>query len=81
MEDEQKATTIILENILLMKTFTKKTLAKSLGISRPTLDSRLAGKSNWKLLEVEEVNRLYKGKANIKYGKTYSLFKSRVDCT
>ncbi len=39
---------------------TKKQLAEELGISRPTLDSRLSGGTKWKKLEIRWVNILYK---------------------
>ena len=60
MEDSQATTTMLLENLLLIKRFTKKSLALRLGISRPTLDSRLQGKSKWKTLEIGAVEAIYK---------------------
>ena len=50
---EQNLTTIVAKKILSTTTFNKKTLAKELGISRPTLDSRLQGISEWKILEIK----------------------------
>ena len=53
--------------IILQKSVfqTKKDLAGELGISRPTLDKRLEGKSNWKRLEEKWINYLY-NQLNIK---------------
>lgn len=45
--------------VLLQKEFTKISFCKELGISRPTLDSRLEGKSKWKKLEHKWISLLY----------------------
>lgn len=42
----------------LLKTFTKKELSEQLGISRPTLDSRLVS-GLWKKLEEEKIKQLF----------------------
>ena len=42
----------------LLLTITKKELSEELGISRPTLDSRLEGKSKWKKLEEKWITQL-----------------------
>jgi DNA-binding Xre family transcriptional regulator len=42
---------------LLLLKYEKKELAEKLGISRPTLDSRLK-KGTWKKLEIEKINKL-----------------------
>lgn len=47
-------------NRLLNKGFTKVFLSTELGISRPTFDTRLQGKSNWKLLEQKRIKELSK---------------------
>ena len=46
-------------NLLLLKSFNKVSLSLEIGISRPTLDTRLQ-KDNWKLSEVLMVNQIYK---------------------
>ena len=46
-------------NQLLNKEWAKKDLAEELGISRPTLDTRLANDSVWKKLESKWINKLY----------------------
>jgi len=46
------------QKILNTGVFTKKTLSEELDISRPTLDSRLFGQSEWKKLEVNWINTL-----------------------
>ncbi len=46
-------------NILLLYAFNKVSLSKEIGISRPTLDTRL-DKNNWKKSEIEMVNKIYK---------------------
>lgn len=51
-------------NTLLLKEFNKVSLAKEIGISRPTLDTRLV-EHNWKVSETAMVNQLYK-----KYNET-----------
>lgn len=38
---------------------TKKALATELDITRPTLDSRMSGRSDWKKLEVKWINYIY----------------------
>lgn len=38
---------------------TKVALSEELGISRPTLDSRLSGNSEWKKLEIKTINSIY----------------------
>lgn len=42
---------------LLLLKYEKKELAQKLGISRPTLDSRLKN-GKWKKLEIEKINKL-----------------------
>lgn len=42
---------------LLLLKYEKKELAEKLGISRPTLDTRLE-KNNWKKLELEKLLKL-----------------------
>lgn len=42
---------------LLLLKYEKKELAKKLGISRPTLNTRLE-KNNWKKLEIEKLLKL-----------------------
>jgi DNA-binding Xre family transcriptional regulator len=42
---------------LLLLKYEKKELAEKLGISRPTLDSRLKN-GTWKKLEIEKINKL-----------------------
>jgi DNA-binding Xre family transcriptional regulator len=42
---------------LLLLKYEKKELAEKLGISRPTLDSRLKN-GNWKKLEIEKIIKL-----------------------
>ena len=42
----------------LLKTFTKKELSEQLGISRPTLDSRIVS-GRWKKLEEEKIKQLF----------------------
>ena len=44
---------------LLGYRFSKIELCKELGITRPTLDARLSGKSEWKVLEVKWISALY----------------------
>ena len=44
-------TTELVERLLGEEGITKKKLAKMLCMSRPTLDSRLSGRSEWKDLE------------------------------
>jgi hypothetical protein len=44
---------------LLGSGFNKKELSEELGISRPTLDSRLDSVSKWKKLEKNWINKLY----------------------
>lgn len=39
--------------------YDKKTLAEELDISRPTLDARLSGKSDWKRLEANWIKWEY----------------------
>ena len=39
--------------------FNKTSLSEELGISRPTLDTRLSGLSVWKKLENKWVSKLY----------------------
>jgi len=51
-------TTKQVKNLLLSQS--KGCLAKELGITRPTLDSRLSGKTKWKILEVKWINKLSK---------------------
>lgn len=43
---------------------TKKLLSQALGITRPTLDTRLKGESKWKRLEEFWINQTFK-KLNI----------------
>lgn len=43
---------------LLDKEHTKAELAKLLGLSRPTLDGRLAGKSKWNWEDVVKVSEI-----------------------
>ena len=56
----EKTTT---EKVLYILTYsvinTKKDLAEELGITRPTLDSRMSGKSEWKKLEIKWINHIY----------------------
>lgn len=52
----EKARAYILKN-------TKLELAEALGISRPTLDTRL-GKGNWKKLEISQIEKLTKNYSN-----------------
>lgn len=42
--------------------FNKVSLAKELGITRPTLDTRLNGSSEWKVLETKWIDILYNRK-------------------
>jgi DNA-binding Xre family transcriptional regulator len=42
---------------LLLLKYEKKELAQKLGMSRPTLDSRLKN-GKWKKLEIEKINKL-----------------------
>jgi hypothetical protein len=42
----------------LLDMTTKTALSNELGITRPTLDSRLLGESKWKVLEVKWINNL-----------------------
>lgn len=42
----------------LLQKMSKTDLAKELGISRPTLDSRLSGSTKWKVLEVKWISSL-----------------------
>jgi len=42
--------------------YTKMELSEELGVTRPTFDSRLKGKTKWKILEVKWINKLYKEK-------------------
>lgn len=60
--EEQKATTTVARKILSTTTFNKKTLANELGISRPTLDKRLDGISEWKKLEIKWLSTLLREK-------------------
>lgn len=46
-------------NNLLNREWAKKDLAEELGISRPTLDTRLANDSVWKKLESKWINKLH----------------------
>ena len=39
--------------LLSLGSYTKKELSEALDISRPTLDSRLSGKTNWRKLEIK----------------------------
>lgn len=43
----------------LLTIYTKLEFSEELGISRPTLDSRLIEKSKWKKLEISRINYLY----------------------
>jgi len=45
-------------NSLLLKSFNKVSLSLEIGISRPTLDTRLS-KDNWKPSEILMVNHIY----------------------
>ncbi len=45
--------------IISLGKFNKKELSEELGITRPTLDTRLSGDSEWKKLEIKWVNKLY----------------------
>ena len=45
--------------VLINNVMTKVELAEELGISRPTLNSRLSSKTNWKKLETKHINKLY----------------------
>jgi len=44
---------------LLTNGTTKKDLSEDLGISRPTLDSRIQERTKWKTLEVRYISKLY----------------------
>jgi hypothetical protein len=46
-------------NLFWERVYTKTRLAKDLGVSRPTLDSRTSGRSKWKKLEVDHINRVF----------------------
>lgn len=59
--------TVKVQEILNKSVFnTKKSLAQELDMSRPTLDSRLSGKTKWGKLEKHWINYIY-SKLNI-YG-------------
>ena len=47
-------------NRLINEGKTKMQLSEDLGISRPTLNSRLDKITNWKKLEVNFISRMYK---------------------
>lgn len=51
-------TTVAAEILINSGKFNKVSLAQELGITRPTLDSRLAMNSPWKKLEVKWINLL-----------------------
>lgn len=55
MTTTEKANRIISLNYL-----NKKELAEELGITRPTLDTRLSGAVEWKKLETNWIGKLYK---------------------
>ena len=54
----QLETTVAAEILINSGKFNKVTLSQELGITRPTLDSRLSGSSVWKKLEVKWINHL-----------------------
>lgn len=56
---EKSRTTDRVNFLLNSNKYTKMELAGELDISRPTLDSRLTGKSAWKKLEVKFINKVY----------------------
>ena len=43
--------------------FNKRGLSEELGITRPTLDTKLTGNSEWKKLEIKWINKLYTEKS------------------
>lgn len=57
----KKTTTNDKVNVILDKSVyhSKVLLSKALGISRPTLDSRIKGESKWKRLEEFWINHVY----------------------
>lgn len=58
-----KMTTKLVQRMIDLSYHTKKDLAEMLDISRPTLDSRLSGRSKWKKLEMNFIRILWaKGK-------------------
>lgn len=56
---EKSRITEMVNFLLNFNKYTKMELAGELDISRPTLDSRLIGKSEWKKLEVKFINKAY----------------------
>lgn len=44
--------------IISLNYFSKKELSEELGISRPTLDTRLSNMSKWKKLEAKWISKL-----------------------
>jgi len=55
MINEEQDMLWICENLISKDLHNKSSLAKALGISRPTLNSRLTGKTEWKTLEVQAI--------------------------
>lgn len=53
-------TTDKVKSILLIGDYNKTTLSEELDISRPTLNSRLSGKTDWKKLESNFIKQLHK---------------------
>lgn len=53
-------TTDKVKSILLIGNYNKTTLSDELDITRPTLNSRLSGKSEWKKLESNFITQLHK---------------------
>ena len=51
-------TTLGKVNIMLSQSYNKVSLSKELGISRPTLNTRLE-EDNWKKSEIEMVNKVF----------------------
>jgi hypothetical protein len=57
-EIKQERTSRLVLSVL--ERLSKPKLSKELGISRPTLDSRLRGSSKWKVLEMKWISTLYR---------------------
>lgn len=55
---QEVTTTAKVITLIRLGLFNKKGLAEELGITRPTLDSRLS-KENWKKLEIKWINHLH----------------------
>lgn len=58
LKQQREDITRKVESILAYPHFNKSVMCLELGITRPTLDTRLV-KHNWKFLEIQMINKIY----------------------